>query len=68
MAMLGRSYLGEQIFSTIKLRKKIRNKVTVEHLEQLLRILSAKTELDFVTPLKQYTHSSSKKHVNTLAI
>lgn len=48
MSMFGSSYLCEQVFSTMKLRKnKLRNKLTDEHLECVLRISSSNIEPNF---------------------
>ena len=48
MSMFGSSYLCEQVFSTMKLRKnRLRNKMTDEHLECVLRISSSNIEPNF---------------------
>lgn len=48
MTMFGSSYICEQIFSTMKLRKtSLRNRITDEHLSSVLRISASQMEPDY---------------------
>lgn len=65
MAMFGSSYICEQVFSTMKLRKtSVRNRLTDSHLGSILRISSSQMEPNFdeiVEKQSQYNFSSSSK-------
>lgn len=63
MSMFGSSYVCEQVFSTMKLRKdKLRNKLTDEHLECVLRISSSNIEPNF----NDIINEQSKFHLSHL--
>lgn len=61
ISMFGSSYICEQVFSTMNLRKnKLRNKMTDEHLECVLRISSSNLEPNFNEMIKE----QSKFHMS----
>nr|XP_042903463.1 general transcription factor II-I repeat domain-containing protein 2A-like [Parasteatoda tepidariorum] len=67
MTMFGSSYICEQIFSTMKLRKtSLRNRITDEHLSSVLRISASQMEPDYDEILKKqsqfhFSHAPSTK-------